>query len=154
MAIQSNYSETLLVLHGLFRHIFEGLESRFAKELAIVRAQYPSEAVRFTDQPLVIHWPEAIQMLRDAGQEVGDYDDLNTALELVLGGLVKAKYDADFYMIDQYPSDIRPFYTMPNITNSLYSNSYDLFLRGQEICSGAQRCHDAVGPVPSDNISC
>ena len=24
------------------------------------------------------------------------------------------------------------------------SNSYDIFIRGQEICSGAQRCHDSV----------
>eukprot|EP01039_Chlorochromonas_danica_P008649 gene8649-9530_t len=143
MAIQSHYSETLGVLHRLFRHIFEGLETRFAKELAVVRNQYPSEPVRFTAEPLIIHWPEAIAMLRAAGQDVGDYDDLSTATELVLGGLVKEKYNADFYIVDQYPSAIRPFYTMPNLTHPAYSNSYDLFLRGQEICSGAQRCHDA-----------
>lgn len=132
-----------LVLHRLFRHIFEGLETRFAKELAVVRNQYPSEPVRFTAEPLIIHWPEAIAMLRAAGQDVGDFDDLSTATELVLGGLVKEKYNADFYIVDQYPSAIRPFYTMPNLTHPAYSNSYDLFLRGQEICSGAQRCHDA-----------
>jgi aspartyl/asparaginyl-tRNA synthetase len=143
MAIQSHYSETLQVLHRLFRHIFEGLETRFAKELSIVRAQYPSAPVRFTDTPLVLHWPEAIAILREAGHEVGDYDDLSTATELALGELVKQKYQADFYMVDQYPAAIRPFYTMQNLSNPLYSNSYDLFLRGQEICSGAQRCHDA-----------
>ena len=31
---------------------------------------------------------------------------------------------------------------MPCPDDSRYSNSYDLFIRGQEICSGAQRCHD------------
>ena len=57
---------------------------------------------------------------------------------------MKNKYQADFYALDQYPSAVRPFYTMPNVINPLYSNSYDLFIRGQEICSGAQRCHEPV----------
>lgn len=70
--------------------------------------------------------------------------DLNTALELSLGELVKKKYNADFFAVDRYPSAIRPFYTMPSPDDPRYSNSYDLFIRGQEICSGAQRCHDPV----------
>ena len=36
----------------------------------------------------------------------------------------------------------RPFYTMPDPENPKLSNSYDLFIRGQEIVSGAQRVHD------------
>ncbi len=60
----------LLVIHYLFRHIFNGLEERYAEELAVVRAQYPSEPVQFTEQPLIIHWSEGMQMLRDAGHEV------------------------------------------------------------------------------------
>ncbi len=32
---------------------------------------------------------------------------------------------------------------MPDPSNPKYSNSYDAFLRGQEILSGAQRVHDA-----------
>jgi hypothetical protein len=60
------------VIHELFRHIFTGLEERYAEELAVIRAQYPSEPVQFTDRPLVIHWAEGMQMLRDAGHEVSD----------------------------------------------------------------------------------
>jgi aspartyl-tRNA synthetase len=144
MAIDSHYSETLGVLHRLFRHIFEGLEARFAKELSVVREQYPSEPVRFTAEPLIIHWWDAIAMLREAGHQAEDFEDLSTPQELILGDLVKQKFNADFYIVDQYPSKIRPFYTMPNPQRPQYSNSYDLFLRGQEICSGAQRCHDTA----------
>ena len=36
----------------------------------------------------------------------------------------------------------RPFYTMPCPENPKFSNSYDLFIRGEEIVSGAQRVHD------------
>jgi len=56
--------------------------------------------------------------------------------------LVRAKYDTDFYILDKYPLAIRPFYTMPDPENPLYSNSYDMFMRGEEILSGAQRVHD------------
>jgi aspartyl/asparaginyl-tRNA synthetase len=45
-------------------------------------------------------------------------------------------------MLDKYPSEIRPFYTMPDPDDDRFSNSYDIFIRGLEICSGAQRCHD------------
>lgn len=38
---------------------------------------------------------------------------------------------------------IRPFYTMPCPDDDKYSNSFDVFIRGEEIISGAQRVHDA-----------
>ena len=59
-----------------------------------------------------------------------------------MGKLVKEKYDTDFYIMDKYPLGVRPFYTMPDPTNPSLSNSYDLFIRGEEIVSGAQRVHD------------
>ncbi len=61
---------------------------------------------------------------------------------MALGKIVREKFNTDFFILDRYPSAVRPFYTMPAADNPLYSNSYDAFLRGQEICSGAQRCHD------------
>ena len=50
--------------------IFAGLEERHGKELKAVRSQYPSEPVRVTEEPLIVHWEDGIQMLRDAGHEV------------------------------------------------------------------------------------
>src|SRR5690606_30683390 len=47
-----------------------------------------------------------------------------------------------FYVLDKFPLAVRPFYTMPDPTNPKYSNSYDFFMRGEEILSGAQRIHD------------
>lgn len=37
---------------------------------------------------------------------------------------------------------MRPFYTMPDPEDPEYSNSFDIFIRGEEIISGAQRVHD------------
>merc|ERR1712078_928728 len=64
-------------------------------------------------------------------------DDLSGADELRLGEIVKEKHGVDFFVVDRYPSSIRPFYTMLDPSDSSRSNSYDFFLRGQEICPGA-----------------
>lgn len=71
-----------------------------------------------------------------------DDEDLSTPNEKLLGRLVKEKYDTDFYMMDKYPLAVRPFYTMPDPNSDKWSNSYDMFMRGEEILSGAQRIHD------------
>jgi len=99
MAITEHYEETLHVIHRMFKHIFNGLESRYSKELAIVRQQYPSSPVQFTDKPLIIHWHDAMQMLREAGHEVDPLADLSSAIELTLGQLVLQKHKADFFML-------------------------------------------------------
>lgn len=81
-------------------------------------------------------------MLREAGEEQGDEEDLSTANEKKLGALVREKYKTDFYVLDKFPLAVRPFYTMPDPDDKRYSNSYDMFMRGEEILSGAQRVHD------------
>ena len=143
MAINDHYMEALEVIHNMFKHIFNGLESRWVRELSVIREQYESEPVTFTEEPCVLHWPEAMETLAEEGFDVGDgMGDLNGAMELALGRVVKEKYGTDFFMLDKYPASIRPFYTMPDPKDARFSNSYDIFLRGLEICSGAQRCHD------------
>jgi aspartyl-tRNA synthetase len=57
--------------------------------------------------------------------------------------LVREKYHTDYFILDKFPLAIRPFYTMPDAVDSTLSNSYDFFMRGEEILSGAQRIHDA-----------
>eukprot|EP00903_Cladosiphon_okamuranus_P012906 g12050.t1 len=143
MSITDHYNEVIAVLHNTFKSIFSGLEERFQDQLAAVRLQYPSEPVRVTEEPLVVHWEDGIRMLREAGHQMNDFDDLSGAQELALGEIVAQKFGSDFFFLDRFPTQIRPFYTMPCPDDERYSNSYDLILRGQEICSGAQRCHDA-----------
>jgi len=137
-----HYNEVISVLHDVFTSIFDGLETRHAAELASIRKQYPSERPVWTEQPVVIHWEQANAMLADAGEEAPGFDDLSTVQERTLGRLVKEAHGTDFFFLDRFPSAVRPFYTMPCPDDERYSNSYDVFLRGEEICSGAQRVHD------------
>lgn len=143
MAFRYHYHEVVDTIGDLFVSIFKGLQNEFAEEIATVHKQFPAEPFKFLEPSLHLEYPEAIQMLRNNGVEIGDEEDLSTPNEKLLGKLVKAKYDTDFYILDKYPLVIRPFYTMPDPNNPKSSNSYDMFMRGEEILSGAQRIHDA-----------
>lgn len=142
MAFHSHYHEVLDTIGAVLTDVFRGLQKQCAQEIATVNRQFPAEPFTFLDPPLRLEFPEAVQMLRQAGEQIGDEDDLSTPMEKLLGRLVKAKYGTDFYILDKYPLVVRPFYTMPDPTNQKYSNSYDIFMRGEEIMSGAQRIHD------------
>jgi len=142
MAFKHHYHEVVDTIGEMFTAIFRGLRDRFSKEIATVGQQFPCEPFKFLDPPLRLEFPEAVEMLREAGVEIGDEDDLSTPAEKLLGRLVRAKYETDFYILDKYPLAVRPFYTMPDPNNTKYSNSYDMFMRGEEILSGAQRIHN------------
>ena len=154
MEIKEHYFEVLEVFSDLFIHIFEGIEKRCKHELNLVAQMYPIEPFKFLKPSLRITFAEGCALLKEHG--ISDYerdvlgitpqgplDDLSTPNEKLLGRIVKEKYGTDFFMMDEYPLAVRPFYTMPNPKNPALSNSYDFFMRGEEIMSGAQRVHDA-----------
>ncbi|EEB06158.1 cytoplasmic aspartate-tRNA ligase Drs1 [Schizosaccharomyces japonicus yFS275] len=162
MAFDEHYHEVMGFIENLFLHIFRVLKTEYSEQVAIVRRQYPSEDFLIPDQaPLRFHFKEAIALLKGAGYrqqlEPGkeipkedefryvkdpDFEDLSTPEERVLGAIIREKHNTDFYVIDKYPASARPFYTMPDPEDPRYSNSYDFFMKGQEIMSGAQRIHD------------
>lgn len=156
MAFEEDYHEVVGLLEELMLYIFNGLRTRYGRETDLVRSIYQVEEFKLPEAGKVPRLPfsEGVQMLRDDGVEIGDFDDLSTPDEKRLGALVLKKYGTDFYVLDKYPLAIRPFYTMPSAeTQAAYdpknpnagtSNSYDFFMRGQEIMSGAQRIHDAA----------
>ncbi|XP_046701218.1 aspartate--tRNA ligase, cytoplasmic [Silurus meridionalis] len=149
MAFNYHYHEVIDSITDTMVQIFKGLRDNFQTEIQTVCKQYPSEPFKFLEPTLRLEFTEAVgvleavALLRSAGVEMGDEEDLSTPNEKLLGRLVKEKYDTDFYVLDKYPLAVRPFYTMPDPQNPKYSNSYDMFMRGEEILSGAQRVHDA-----------
>ncbi|GJT23043.1 aspartate--tRNA ligase 2, cytoplasmic-like protein [Tanacetum coccineum] len=95
----------------------------------------------YKPKTLRLTFEEGVQMLKEAGVDVDLLGDLNTESERTLGKLVLEKYGTEFYILYRYPLAVRPFYTMPCNDNEAYSNSFDVFMRGEEIISGSQRIH-------------
>lgn len=142
VAIKYHYHEVMDIIGDLFTSIFKGLEKNYSSEIETVRKQFPSEPFQYLEPALRLEYSEAVKMLNENGIQMGDDEDLTTANEKFLGKLVRQKYGTDFFMLDKYPLCVRPFYTMPDPNNAKFSNSYDMFIRGEEILSGAQRIHD------------
>ncbi|KAI5898079.1 aspartyl-tRNA synthetase [Schizophyllum commune H4-8] len=142
MTIEEHYHEVMELLDGLFKSIFAGLKEQYKTEIDAVYRQFPAEEFKWREETLVLSFKEATDMLVEDGVPREDLDDINTENEKRLGRLVKAKYDTDYYIIDKFPMALRPFYTMPDPNDPTLSNSYDFFMRGEEILSGAQRIHD------------
>ena len=142
MTFAQHYHEILDVFDKLFVNLFHRLEKCYGPEIGKFNQEFGVEPFEFVEPSIRITFKEAVAFLREAGVQMGDYEDFNTEKEKVLGRIIKQKYHTDFFMVDQFPTAIRPFYTMPNKENPLYSNSYDFFLRSEEILSGAQRIND------------
>ncbi|XP_038899520.1 aspartate--tRNA ligase 2, cytoplasmic [Benincasa hispida] len=141
MEIKSHYSEVMNIVDRLFVSMFDSLNQNCKKELEAIDRQYPFEPLKYLRNTLRLTFEEGIQMLKDAGTEIDPLGDLNTEAERKLGQLVLEKYGTEFYILHRYPLAVRPFYTMPCYDNPTYSNSFDVFIRGEEIISGAQRVH-------------
>ena len=142
MEIKEHFFEVLDILGELFYFIFNGLNQRYAKELEIVNNQYPFEPLILTPEVLKLPWVEGIKLLTENGYKQDINEDLDTDNEKALGRLVHEKYKTDFYILYGYPKSARPFYTMPDPKDDNFTNSFDAFIRGEEVLSGAQRIHD------------
>ena len=143
MAFDYHYFEVVDEIWNLFKYIFENLYKYHSQEIKIVHEQYPSERFIFKSPVPRIQFIEACEMLAKEGYKQNPYKDLETENEKILGNIVKKNYETDFFLVYNYPKDARAFYTMLNPSDENYTNSYDFFMRGQEILSGAQRIHDS-----------
>ena len=145
MTIKEHYSEVTSLVHRLFVHMFKVLGDQHAHHIAAVKEHFPYvQPFQYTNEEVKITHAEAVEMLNKAGVRQGAREDLTTENEKKLGVIVKERYNTDFYVVHRYPSEVRPFYTMPCADDDKYTCSYDVFMRGEEIISGGQRIHDAA----------
>ncbi|PPQ64383.1 hypothetical protein CVT26_002090 [Gymnopilus dilepis] len=142
MAFEEHYHEVMEVIDAMLKHIFAGLSQKYKKEIETVKRQFPAEDFKWREETLRLTFREAVEILVEDGVPREELDDFSTENEKRLGRLIKAKYDTDYYIIDKFPMALRPFYTMADPEDPTLSNSYDFFMRGEEILSGAQRIHE------------
>ncbi|KAL6713657.1 hypothetical protein ACLMJK_009122 [Lecanora helva] len=150
MPIQNHYHEVLTFGENLVTFIIRQLQERpqYRALTDILREEGYPEAGNFKlpaeGQPAVrITFAEGKRLLKESGYDIGEDEeaDFDTSQEKALGALIAASHSTDFYTIDLYPRPLRPFYTHPSPTFPHLTHSYDFFMRGQEIMSGAQRIH-------------
>jgi aspartyl/asparaginyl-tRNA synthetase len=147
MEIEEHYHEVMHMLEGVLLYIFKGLANDYREEIELVRSVYPSEEFLLPAEGKEVRltFAEGQALLRAEGPaefaNVSSDEDMSTPQEKALGALIRKKYNTDFYVLDKFPVDARPFYAMPDPENPKVTNAYDFMMRGQEILSGGQRLH-------------
>ena len=168
MAFEEHYDEVIDMLDALLRHVFTGLQTKYASEIEAVRKQFPSEPFTFPEKTVKLHFSDAVKLLREAGREVADYEDFDTPTERFLGQLVKEKFGTDYYILNKCVAEMFNALT-PQVPAGratvlhdarrrgpeaveqlrLLVRAHTAFgsslgsMRGEEILSGAQRVHTA-----------
>ncbi|MCJ1291044.1 hypothetical protein MMC34_002586 [Xylographa carneopallida] len=144
MEIHNTWEEIIDFAEGLLIFIFNGLRERCTYWMEVIQREYP-DAGNFKipeGRAPRIRFADGIKLLNEAGIDASPDEDISTTNEKSLGRLILQKYHTDFYFLTHYPTAARPFYTHLDPGNAALTHSYDAFMRGQEIVSGAQRIHD------------
>ncbi|KAK4135136.1 aspartyl-tRNA synthetase [Trichocladium antarcticum] len=148
MTINSHYHEALHIIDDLMKNIFKGVYGRCRREIDMVKTRFPHEDLVWLEETPVLTFQQAVGLLNSSGwadehgRKASETEDLSTRAEIRIGELVKEKYKTDYYIIDKFPASVRPFYTHLDPQDPRFTNSFDIFLRGQEITTGGQRTHE------------
>ncbi|KAL0565755.1 aspartate--tRNA ligase dps1, partial [Marasmius crinis-equi] len=149
MTLEEHYHEAMRMIDRVLKNIFKTVYERRRNEVEVVKSAYPSEDLVWLDKTVVLTFEEGIHLLTENGwrdedgEPLSPWEDLGTRDEIQLGKLVREKYGTDYFILDKFPAGPRPFYTMLDPEDERRTNSFDIFVRGQEILTGGQRVHDA-----------
>ena len=136
-----NYKQIIFYLWNVLKSMFDNLENSSAKEIAYLKEHHAYENFVLPTDPLIITFEEGVALLFENGFDQKLDEDLTTQNEKQLGLIVKQQFNSDLFVLSEYPVQARPFYTKRS-DNPKFTKSYDIIMRGQEICSGAQREND------------
>lgn len=144
-----HYHEVLGFAEELLVFILTELKVRYKDEIAVIQKSYPKAGdfkLPKDGKALRLNYMDGVALLKEAGVDMSEQErfenDFTTAMEKKLGLIIREKYDTDFYVLDRFPMAVRPFYTKADPEDPTFSHSYDFFMRGEEIMSGAQRIND------------
>jgi aspartyl-tRNA synthetase len=84
-------------------------------------------------------YTEMIDLLNENNMKIEWGEDFSREHESKMFEILKE----ESYVISEYPTAVRAFYSMPKEDNPEISKSYDLMYKGLEVSSGAQRIHIA-----------
>ncbi|KAI8623459.1 aspartyl-tRNA synthetase [Xylariaceae sp. FL1651] len=148
MEILNDYHEAMDIIDNVLKAIFRGIYARYRKEIEVVKERFPHEDLVWLEETPRLTFKEGVKLLNDSGwrdedgKPASDNEDLATRAEFRLGQLIKEKYKTDYFILDKFPSSARPFYTHLDKNDDKVTNSFDIFLRGQEITTGGQRINN------------
>jgi len=130
-----------------FEDVMAELEKTMAYVMEEVYQKCPDDLKRYGAEILPvgtiprIKLTEALDILEKEFGKKLETVDIDAEGERLIGEWAKKEHNSDFVFLTHYPSNLRPFYTMPS-ADPQYTESFDLLYHGLEIASGGQRIND------------
>lgn len=118
--------------------IFKAIKEKYGQEIKEVYGQ----EVIVPEIPFPkLTLKEAKEILKKLKVQSERGDDLSPEEERAISEYVLKEKGHEFVFIDQFPTEVRAFYSMRMEDDPKLTKSFDLLYRGLEITSGAQREH-------------
>lgn len=124
--------DMMKVLNNMIEKVIIDVNEDCSEELKILDHKIP-----IPDQPFPkVTYDDAVDIVNSKGVLMEWGEDLSRAAEKALGEEM-----GGFYFLTQWPSEIKPFYVMPQESNPTLSHAFDLMYNNLELSSGATREH-------------
>ena len=119
-------------LENMFWHVVQYVKKEGEEELGILgrKLDFPKPPYRR------MSYDEALEVLKKAGHEMEWGEDIGSDAETVLGDKIGAPF-----FIQDFPTDSKPFYIMPDEKNPKVCKGFDFDACGMELASGGMRLH-------------
>lgn len=124
--------DVMKILNDMIYQVIVDVNEDCSDELAILEHEMPIPEEPFAK----VTYDEAVDIVNAKGVEMMWGEDLSRAAEKALGEEMD-----DFYFLTEWPSEIKPFYVMPNADDPVKSHAFDLMYKNLELSSGATRVH-------------
>jgi nondiscriminating aspartyl-tRNA synthetase len=88
-----------------------------------------------------LRFPDIYEILQELGKKIPFGEDYDREAETLLWKYVKEQHKTDFFFVNRFPFQVKPFYVMRVDEQPLWARSVDLLYKGLELSSGGQREH-------------
>ncbi len=128
-----DYNDVMTILEEIIQEVYRVVSEQCKDLLNVLKLDITVPKRPFKR----ITYDDALDLLRKRGFEIKWGEDIpHAGLQLL-----SEEIGEPFFIVD-WPTELRPFYTMPREDDPKYSESFDLVIDGIEIASGSTRIHE------------
>lgn len=124
--------DVMKILEGLVHTVLGDVSHHCEAELKLLGVDLEIPDIPFDR----IDYDDVVDIVNSKGVNMEHGEDLSRAAEKAIGETMDG-----YYFITGWPTDIKPFYVMPDSKTPEKSCAFDLMYKDLEISSGAQRMH-------------
>lgn len=131
----SDERDTERVEEALVAHTLLKVAKECERELEILGVKVEIPSLPFPE----LKFPDVYEIIREQGKQIEFGQEIDREDEQILAKHVKEKTKSEFFFINRFPFNFKPFYVMRLQDDPQWARSVDLVYRGMELSSGGQR---------------